>query len=65
VILKNQYGETAPLSVKFVKTLKTGTMFCTFHHAKSNINYIFGDECDAIIKTARFKSVEVEVVPVV
>jgi len=65
VILKNQYGETAPLSVKFVKTLKTGTMFCTFHHAKSNINYIFGDECDELIKTARFKSVEVEVVAVV
>ncbi len=65
VILKNQYGETAPLSVKFVKTLKTGTMFCTFHHAKSNINYIFGDECDELIKTARFKSVEVEVVPVI
>jgi formate dehydrogenase major subunit len=65
VILKNQYGETAPLSVKFVKTLKTGTMYCTFHHAKSNINYIFGDECDELIKTARFKSVEVEVVAVV
>ena len=62
VILKNQYGQTAPLTVKFVKTLKTGTMFCTFHHAKSNINYIFGDECDELIKTARFKSVEVEVI---
>jgi len=39
-------------------------MFCTFHHAASNINYIFGDECDELIKTARFKSVEVEVIPV-
>jgi formate dehydrogenase major subunit len=64
VILKNQYGQTAPLTVKFVKTLKTGTMYSTFHHAKSNINYIFGDECDELIKTARFKSVEVEVVAV-
>ncbi len=65
VILRNKYGETSILNIKFVKTLKTGTMFCTFHHAKSNINYIFGDECDELIKTARFKSVEVEVIEVV
>ncbi len=64
VILKNKYGQTAPLTVKFVKTLKTGTMYSTFHHAKSKINFIFGDECDELIKTARFKSVEVEVVAV-
>ncbi len=65
VILKNKYGQTKPLAIKFVKTLKIGTMFCTFHHAKSHINYIFGDEADDIIKTARFKSVEVEVVPAI
>ncbi len=64
IILKSLYGETAPLQIKFVKTLKTGTMFSTFHHAKSKINYIFGDEADELIKTARFKSVEVTVIPV-
>lgn len=62
VILKNKYGQTKPLNFKFVKGLKKGTMFCTFHHAKSHINYIFGDESDDIIKTARFKSTEVEVI---
>ena len=61
VILKNQYGQTDPLTIKFVKTLKKGTMFCTFHHAKSKINYIFGDASDELVKTARFKSTEVEV----
>lgn len=64
VILKNKYGETQPLHIKFVKGLKTGTMYCTFHHASSHINYIFGDESDDIIKTARFKSTEVEVINV-
>ncbi len=64
VILKSQYGETSKLSIKFVKTLKTGTLFSTFHHAKSKINFIFGDESDEIIKTARFKSVEVEVIQI-
>ncbi|MEA3353433.1 MAG: molybdopterin-dependent oxidoreductase [Campylobacterota bacterium] len=64
VILKSQYGQTNPLSIKFVKTVKKGTMFTSFHHAKSNINYIFGDESDVNTKTALFKSVEVEVIEV-
>ena len=64
VILKSQYGQTTALKIKFVKTLKSGTLFSTFHHAKSHINYIFGDESDEIIKTARFKSIEVEVIAV-
>jgi len=62
VILRSAYGQTTPLKIKFVKTLKTGTMFCTFHHAKSHINSLFGDEADEIIKTARFKSIEVEII---
>ena len=37
-------------------------MFTTFHHAKSRINFLFGDECDELIRTARFKSIKVEVV---
>jgi len=64
VILKSPYGQTDPLDIKYVKTLKSGTLFCTFHHKKSKINYLFGDECDEVIKTARFKSVEVSVVEV-
>ena len=64
VILKTIHGQTNPLTVKFVKTVKTGTMFCSFHHAVSHINYLFGDESDVNTKTALFKSVEVEVIPV-
>jgi len=62
VILKTQYGQTKPLSIKFVKTIKTKTLFATFHHAASNINFIFGDESDVNTKTARFKSLEVSVI---
>ena len=63
VILKTQYGETNPLTVKFVKTIKTQTLFSSFHHEKSHINYLFGDESDVNTKTALFKSVEVKVIP--
>ena len=64
VILKTQYGQTKPLEVKFSKTIKSQTLFCTFHHASSRINYIFGDESDVNTKTALFKSLEVEVIVV-
>jgi formate dehydrogenase major subunit len=59
VVLASQYGKSAPLKVKFSKGLKKGTLYTTFHHAKSKINFVFGDECDDLIKTARFKSVKV------
>ena len=62
VILKSQYGETSPLNVKFTDKIKPKTLFCTFHHSKSKINAIFGDEADELIMTARFKSVKVEVI---
>lgn len=61
IIMKSEYGETTALHVKFVKTIKTGTLFSTFHHASSHINYLFGDEADELIMTARFKSVKVNV----
>jgi len=64
VILKTQYGETTALKVKFVKTIKTKTLFCSFHHAKSQINYLFGDESDINTKTALFKSVEVTIIDI-
>lgn len=64
IIMKNEYGETSIMPVKFVKTIKPGTLFTTFHHASSKVNYIFGDEADELIMTARFKSVKVNVYPV-
>ena len=63
VILKSKDGQTNKLKIKFSKTIKSGTLFCSFHHAISNINYLFGDESDVNTKTALFKSVEVEVEP--
>ncbi|RXJ56430.1 molybdopterin oxidoreductase family protein [Candidatus Marinarcus aquaticus] len=64
VILKTQYGETAIMPVKYVKTIKPNTLFTTFHHAKSKVNFIFGDEADELIMTACFKSIRVEIEPV-
>ncbi len=64
VILKSDYGESEALSVKYTDKIKPKTLFCTFHHAKSRINALFGDESDELIMTARFKSVKVEVIPV-
>ena len=64
VILKSEYGETEALSVRYTDKVKPKTLFCTFHHAKSRINAIFGDESDELILTARFKSVKVDIVPV-
>ncbi len=61
VKLISLYGETNKLPIKFTKTIKKGTLFCSFHHAHSKINYLFGKESDINTKTARFKSVEVEI----
>jgi len=63
VKLQTQYGETAILSVKYSNKIRPRTLFTTFHHSKSKINAIFGDECDELIMTARFKSLRVRVVP--
>lgn len=62
VVLRSEYGQSAPLRVKVSSTVKKGTLFTTFHHAKSQINFLFGDECDELIKTAKFKSVKVDVI---
>ncbi len=61
VKLKSSYGESAPLKVKFTKTVRPYTLFTTFHFAKNKINYLFGDEADHKVKTARFKAVEVKI----
>ena len=64
VILKTKYGESEALKVKYSSSIKDKTLFATFHHAKSKINSLFGDECDSFVMTARFKSLKVEVLPV-
>lgn len=61
VKLSSPYGESAELPIKQTKKIKKGTIFTTFHHPESKINFLFGDEADELIKTARFKSVKVEV----
>ncbi|BCD68658.1 molybdopterin oxidoreductase family protein [Nitratiruptor sp. YY09-18] len=62
VVLESKYGRSHPLKIKFSKNIKRGTLYVTFHHAKSHINYLFGDEADSFVKTARFKSVKVKIV---
>ena len=63
VVLRSSYGQSGELPVKFVKGVKQGTLFVSFHHAKSKVNFLFGDEADDLVKTAKFKSVKVEVEP--
>jgi len=62
VKLKSKYGESGELRVKFTKSVRPYTLYTTFHFAKSNINALFGDAHDHKVKTARFKSVEVEII---
>ncbi len=64
VILVSKYGKTAPLPVEFNPHIKPGTLFVTFHRAESGVNFLFGDEADKYVKTARFKSIKVKVIPV-
>ncbi len=64
VKLKSFYGESAPLRVKFTKNVRPYTLYTTFHFAKNRINFLFGDEADHKVKTARFKAVEVEIIEV-
>jgi formate dehydrogenase major subunit len=49
--------------VRYTDKVRKKTLFSTFHHSKSKINAIFGDECDELIMTARFKSLRVTVMP--
>lgn len=62
-ILKSAYGESKPLKIKITKNMKKGCLFTTFHHSKSHINFLFGDEADSFVMTARFKSVKVKIEP--
>jgi formate dehydrogenase major subunit len=62
VILKSEYGESTPLTVKITDKVQPKTLFVTFHHAKSKINALFGDARDEVILTAAFKTIKVEVI---
>ena len=62
VILKSEFGQTNPLSIKLSDKVQPKTLFCTFHHAKSKINNLFGDKSDELILTAAFKSIKVEII---
>lgn len=62
VILKSEFGQTNPLTIKFTDKVQPKTLFCTFHHAKSKINNLFGDKSDELILTAAFKSIKVEII---
>jgi formate dehydrogenase major subunit len=61
VKLISPYGESAPLPVEFNRHIKKGTLFVSFHRAKSKVNFLFGDEADEFVKTAKFKSIKVKV----
>ncbi len=61
ITLRSHYGVSAPLKFKISNSIKKGTLFVSFHHAKSRINFLFGDEADELTKTARFKSIRVRV----
>ena len=62
VMLKTEYGQTTPLTVKLTPKIQPKTLFVTFHHAKSRVNSLFGDKSDELILTAAFKSIKVEVI---
>ncbi len=61
IVLYSKYGKSAPLKYKVSKTVKKRTLFVTFHHPQSKINFLFGDSSDELSKTAAFKSIKVEV----
>ena len=59
--LISKYGKSKALKIKKTNSLKKGTLFCSFHHPASKINFLFGDESDYEVKTPRFKSLKVMV----
>ncbi len=63
VILKTQYGTSEALKVKYSNSLRGKSLYVTFHHAKSKINALFGNDCDDLVMTAKFKALKVEAVP--
>ena len=62
VILRTEYGETNPITIKFTDKVQPKTLFTTFHYADTKLNNVFGDKSDELILTAAFKSIKVEVI---
>ena len=62
VILKTEFGQTTPLTIKLTDKVQAKTLFTTFHHEESKINALFGNKADEVIMTAAFKSIKVEVI---
>ncbi|GHV60101.1 formate dehydrogenase subunit alpha [Campylobacterota bacterium] len=61
--LISRYGSSSPLALKSSPNIAVGTLFCTFHFARSRINRLFGDECDSQTMTPNFKSIRVQLEP--
>jgi formate dehydrogenase major subunit len=59
--LVSKYGRSNLLRFKLSKSIKRGTLYVSFHHAISHINYLFGDESDELTKTALLKSIKVKI----
>lgn len=62
-LMKSAIGQSRPLRLRADKGIRKGTLFCTFHHARSHINFLFGDESDSITMTPRYKAVKVTLEP--
>jgi len=61
VVLESRYGRSGPLPIRYTRTLKRGVLYTTFHHMRSHINSLFGDDHDLLVKTAAFKSIKVKI----
>jgi formate dehydrogenase major subunit len=59
--LVSKYGRSNLLRFKLSKSIKRGTLYVSFHHSISHINYLFGDESDELTKTALLKSIKVKI----
>jgi formate dehydrogenase major subunit len=59
--LISRFGESSPIVFKACESIAKGTIFCSFHHARSRLNYLFGDEGDRVTKTPNFKAIETRV----
>jgi len=62
VILKTEYGQTNPITIKLTDKVEPKTLYATFHYADTKLNNIFGDKSDELILTAAFKSIKVDVI---
>ena len=60
VKLRTEFGESGELPIKISKKIKKGTLFTTFHHPESRINFLFGEDRDELIYTAQFKSLKID-----